>query len=144
MLTVILDTNVLLQSMISSPRSSSRRVLERLFLNEFTLVMSDDTFDEALDVVTLPRIREEHHVNDDDIIGLFEYLEAKAKFFVTEQTVSPTVTRDLTDTKFLELAEVSQAEFLVTNDNRHLLPLKRHGVTRIVSPGEFLRILDRE
>ena len=105
--------------------------------------MSDGTFDEALDVLTLPRIRSEHDVDDDDIVGLFEYLEAKAEFFVVEDTVSPTVTRDVSDTKFLGLAEVAQADFLVTNDNRHLLPLKRHGVTRIVSPSRFLAELDR-
>jgi predicted nucleic acid-binding protein len=47
----------------------------------------------------------------------------------------------VTDAKFLGLAEEAGANFLVTNDRRHLLRLKRHGRTRIVTPARFLREL---
>jgi len=55
--------------------------------------------------------------------------------------VSAELTRDVTDTKFLSLAAESGADFLVTNDRRHLLPLKRFEETSIVSPSEFVKNL---
>ncbi len=51
------------------------------------------------------------------------------------------MSRDASDTQFLGLAEISAANYLVTNDRRHLLPLRRHQKTRIVTPAEFLRRL---
>ena len=50
----------------------------------------------------------------------------------------PSLTRDVSDTKFLSLAAESLADNLVTNDRRHLLPLRQYGVTRIVTPAQFL------
>lgn len=49
--------------------------------------------------------------------------------------------RDVTGTKLLTLATACQAEFLVTNDRRHPLPLRVYDRTRIVTPTGFLREL---
>jgi predicted nucleic acid-binding protein len=49
--------------------------------------------------------------------------------------------RDITDTKFLDLALAADADYLVTNDHRHLLPLKIIGRTRIVTPHKFMLAL---
>jgi predicted nucleic acid-binding protein len=57
-----------------------------------------------------------------------------------ERVVSHAVSRDVTDTKFLDLAVASDADYFVTNDRRHLLPLKRIGRTRIVTPHKFLAL----
>ncbi len=38
--------------------------------------------------------------------------------------------------KFLSLAAESEAGYIVTNDRRHLLRLKQHGSTKIVTPGK--------
>jgi predicted nucleic acid-binding protein len=48
---------------------------------------------------------------------------------------------DVTDTKFLALAEESGATYLVTQDRRHLLRLKQYGKTQIVTPAQFLKEL---
>lgn len=76
MIRAILDTNVVVQSLISSPPAASARVLDAYY-----------------------------------------------------------------DSKFLDLAEASDADYLVTNDRRHLLGLKRHHRTEIITPAEFLRRL---
>jgi predicted nucleic acid-binding protein len=44
--------------------------------------------------------------------------------------------------KFLSLALKSNAQYLVTKDGRHLLRLKVFQNTRIVTPAQFLKILD--
>jgi hypothetical protein len=43
--------------------------------------------------------------------------------------------RDITDREFLALAVAADADFLVTNDRRHFLPLKRFGRTQDRHPG---------
>lgn len=100
--------------------------------------MSQQTLDELIHVLTLPRIQRQHGLSDDELMGFVDAILAFSEWFVVNHTVSPTLTRDVSDTKFLALADESHAEFLVTNDNRHLLPLKRHGATRIVTPSRFL------
>jgi predicted nucleic acid-binding protein len=52
--------------------------------------------------------------------------------------VSATLPRDVTDTKLLALADEAGADYLVTNDRRHLLRLRQDGKTRIVTPARFL------
>ena len=68
-------------------------------------------------------------------------LLVNANRYDAPRAVPASLTRDITDAKFLDLAEVSDADYLVTNDYRHLLPLKRHRKTEIVTPAEFIRRL---
>lgn len=143
MMTAILDTNVLVQSVISSPRSASVRVRESLYDGSFQLVLSPGAIDELIDVLMLPRIRIRHGFSDSEILEFIESLLLNAAMFPGELHVPADITRDMTDTKFLALAEESDADYLVTNDRRHLLPLKRYGRTQIVTPARFLRELAR-
>lgn len=48
------------------------------------------------------------------------------------------IKQDDTDNRILECADVSKADFIVSGDKRHILPLKKFGKTRIVTPSEFL------
>jgi len=48
---------------------------------------------------------------------------------------------DKKDNRYLACALDEKADFLVTGDKKHLLPLKKIGKTKIVSPKEFLKIL---
>lgn len=89
----------------------------------------------------MPKIRNRHRWSDDEINQHLTFLLANSIFAEVSTVISPALTRDLTDTKFLALAQDTKADFLVTNDHRHLLPLKKHLVTRIVTPTEFLRQL---
>lgn len=47
------------------------------------------------------------------------------------------------DHRILECALAAHADFLVTGDKKHLLPLKTFRGIRIVSPREFLNVLPR-
>ena len=49
---------------------------------------------------------------------------------------------DPDDNKFIEVALEGNAEFIVSQDN-HLLRIKNFEGIRIVTPIEFLRILDK-
>lgn len=50
------------------------------------------------------------------------------------------VKNDPSDNKILECAITAEADYIVTGDKNHLLPLKRYKNTKIVSPSEFLRL----
>lgn len=144
MILAVLDTNVVVQSAIGSPRSASARVLSAYTSGRFEVAYSSDTIEELLEVVTLPSIREMHQLSDDEILELIVTLHARARFGKGEARLSHSLTRDVTDTKFLRLAEETQADYLVTNDRRHLLPLRQYGQTRIVTPARFLRELEAQ
>ena len=141
MISAILDTNVVLQSVISTGASASIMVLERYFDGDFETVFSDETIDELINVLSLARMRTRHGFSDDRILEYVDSLLDNGRTYAVNQHVSPQLTHDITDTKFLELALESSANYLVTNDSRHLLPIGRFAKTQIVRPAEFLSIL---
>lgn len=141
MITAILDANVLVQAVISSRRSASSRVLRAYRDKKYRLVFFKATLVELHSVLTLPRIRSRHGWTDDELRRHFTFLLANSRFCSAVPVLPHSITRDLTDTKYLALAEASHADYLVTNDHRHLLRLRHYGRTRIVTPTQFLRRL---
>jgi putative PIN family toxin of toxin-antitoxin system len=141
MITAVLDTNIFVQSAIGSSRGASHRTLKALDEGKFRLVLSPAVLDELLEVLSLPKIRARHGWSDDEILMFITSLVPDALIYVNMVSVPANIPRDVTDTKFLALAYQSKANYLVTNDRRHLLRLKQFGRTRIVSPARFLREL---
>ncbi len=45
------------------------------------------------------------------------------------------------DNRVLECAVDGKADFIVTGDTKHILPLKKYGGIKILSPSEFLKHL---
>lgn len=97
--------------------------------------------DELLDVLTLPNIRRLHRATDAELLEYLAAIISNAQRHRGSTPISARVTRDMTDTKFLSVAVEAEAQFLVTNDHRHLLPIVKFGRTRIVTPAAFLREL---
>jgi putative PIN family toxin of toxin-antitoxin system len=141
MFAAVLDTNVHVQSVISSPRSASRRTLRAYRDKRYSLVFSADTLEELSDVLRLPKIRARHGWSNEEINEHLTFLMVNSLFYEVGTTISPSTTRDVTDTKFLALANEAKPHYLVTNDRRHLLPLGHFGSTKIVTPTQFLREL---
>lgn len=54
------------------------------------------------------------------------------------------IVKDSKDNLYLDCAKYAKADFLVTGDKRHLLPLKKFGKTKIISPKEFVEILKKQ
>jgi predicted nucleic acid-binding protein len=102
MILAILDTNVIIQSAIGSPRSASSRVLRAYTSGRFEIAYSSDTIEELLDVLILPGIRERHQLSDNEILEPVVTLHARARYGSSEAPLSHSLTRDVTDTKFLQ------------------------------------------
>jgi uncharacterized protein len=141
MTTAVIDTNIFVQYLISPSRSASVRTIEAYFDGRFRIAYSSAMFDELLEVLMLPHIRERHGLTDSEILEYLAALLVDADRVPGSLPVSHRLTRDMTDTKFLSVAVESKADFLVTNDRRHLLPLEQFRQTRIVTPTQFLHDL---
>ena|SRR5262245_37294744 len=141
MIRAILDTNVLVQAAFSSPRSASCRVLRAHDDGKFLLVFSPSTLDEFLEVLLVPRIRAAHGWSDDQVLQYVRSFLPHAVLCPGTPVVPASLPRDVTDTKFLALAAEAGADYLVTNDRRHLLRLRRFQMTQIVTPAQFLKEL---
>jgi putative PIN family toxin of toxin-antitoxin system len=141
MTTAVLDTNVLVQALIGSSRSASARALDACYDGKFQLICSSDSLDELVAVLLLPHIRRRHGLSDDEVVEFIESLLPNARRYSGSVEVPASLTREPSDSKFLALAEESQADYLVTNDRRHLVHLGRYQQTRIVTPAQFLRAL---
>jgi putative PIN family toxin of toxin-antitoxin system len=137
MVTAILDTNVFVRAALR-PRSPSARVLDAYTEGRFRLVLSHEVLQELLTVLLLPDIRELHGWSDDKTLRFLLDLLARGVLYPGQAHVSAALPRDVTDVKFLSLAQESGANYLVTKDGRHLLRLKKYRRTRIVTPSQFL------
>lgn len=142
MLRAIVDTNVIIAGILSLSRfSSSALFLDALKKRAFILVQSLPCLEELKRMLGLPEIRAEHKWSDARIEVFCEYIRQSSEVVQAPSVTSPSLARDLTDTKFLDLALAGDADYLVTNDRRHLLRLKKIGRTRIVTPHKFMLVL---
>lgn len=143
MISAVLDTNVILQSLIGSPSSASSRTVQSLFAGNFAMIASQSTLGELTAVLNQDRVQQRHNLNEVAMATFFAALLTRSRICDDAPERMPSLVRDITDRKFLSLAEAHQADFLVTNDRRHLIPLKQVGNTRIVTPAAFLKALGR-
>jgi uncharacterized protein len=141
MISAVLDTSILVQAVIGSSRAASARTLAAYRDKRFRPIFSLGTLAELYEVMAIPGIRGRHGWSDRQLREYFAFLLANSTVYPSIADVHPPGLRDATDAKFLALAEYAGAEFLVTNDRRHLLGLRRHGKTAIVTPASFLRSL---
>lgn len=133
---VILDTSVFVAALLSkNSQSSPPQVLDAWRNSKFTLVMSPQLLQEL--IVILNR----QHISLLDIQSLITVI-AKTSLFIPgayETTILDNI--DPNDNIFLAAAYEAKANYLVSLDRRHLLPLKYFHGTQILSPSLFLRML---
>lgn len=130
----VVDTNIVIRALIK-PDGTVGPVLQRLAVNDYTLVYSEPILDELLAKLALPRIRQKYHIDDQAIETLL------ALFALRGVLVHPTrrvqVCRDPKDNMVIEAALEGAAEYIVTGDE-DLLTLKKFERIPIVTPRMFL------
>ncbi|HEY5463566.1 MAG TPA: putative toxin-antitoxin system toxin component, PIN family [Hanamia sp.] len=132
MLKLIIDTNVLVSSLIQ--RSYPFVIFDYVLMKrQIELCISDDLLNEYIDV--LNRIK------------FFKYpdYEVRSKILLSDikkfgikysPSVKIDIIKDEADNKLLELAETCNADYLITGNAKHFL-MKKYKNTKIVSPKEF-------
>lgn len=131
---MVLDTNVLVSAMLST-EGPCAAVLTRFSQGAFDILVSPSILAEY-EIV----LRRERFGFDPELVEeLLRELNAAAEFVST-----PTVQEDLPDEgdrPFIECAVSGAADCIVTGNKRHFPPNVRHGA-RVLSPAEFLDLLD--
>ena len=130
-LQVILDTNLWISFLITKTLSKLDKHLQQ---GKMQLVFSEESFTEFLEVAN--RLKFKKYFTHSDIKELFEYMHQYGKIIEVESKV--TICRDYKDNFWLELAQDSKADYLVTGD-KDLLVLKKFGKTKILTFKDFIK-----
>jgi len=129
---IIIDTNVLVSALIQR-NYPFFIVYNYVFENLVELCISSDLFEEYLEVLNRPKFRKyPDFINKAELI--IAQIESKALKFEPVQRLS--IIKDDADNRLLELAEASQADFLITG-NTNDFTMSHFQRTKIVSPKDY-------
>jgi putative PIN family toxin of toxin-antitoxin system len=133
---VVLDTNVLVSSLISRSGSTDR-LYGAWTEQRYELITSNEQLEEFHRVTRYPRVRK---LIEPSAAGTL-YNQLRASNVVLAKLPLITRSRDPGDNFLLAMAEAGTADYLVTGDKRDLLALQKHGTTRIVKVADMLKVL---
>ncbi|MEA5553142.1 putative toxin-antitoxin system toxin component, PIN family [Anabaena cylindrica UHCC 0172] len=133
---IVLDTNVLLSGLISS-RGASYRLLTILNDTRWQLNISTTLIFEYEAI--LKREKDLLTLNDEDINNIIEAICAIANKRTIFYLWRP-IAIDPNDDFIIDLAVESQADFIITYNQKDLKPADKFGI-KVVLPKEFLQIV---
>lgn len=132
---VVLDTNVIISAIFW--RGSPYRVMKKALQRDFILVISPDILEEVSE-----RLKHKFNLPREEIEILMNILLSYSDI-VEPTTKVDVVKADENDNKIIECAIDGKADFIVTGDH-HLLELKSYKSIKIITPAEFLELLESE
>lgn len=136
---VVLDTSVFVSALLSKNKNHSPSIILRKWREGcFTLVISPQILCEITEKLV------DLNVAEEDIAELLSLIARIADCIdgAVEATFLDDIDRD--DNMFLAAAYKSDADYLVSLDKQHLLPLKYYHGTQVLDPSTFLRLLEQE
>jgi putative PIN family toxin of toxin-antitoxin system len=131
---VVIDTNVLVSSLLKA-ESQAREIYRLVLRGKIELYTSEDLLKELRRVLEYPKLGIEKMQRE----AFFKSL-LRVTTVVDPKQIVNVIKADPPDNKFLECAVEAEADYLITGDNKHLLPLKIFRRTRILNPPAFLRL----
>ena len=129
-----LDSNVIVSGVLFS--GNEERVLEAALTRQFELISSDLIFREVEGVLGRKFGR-----SATEIAEVLWDLRELATIIDPPRTIT-VVPGDHPDNRVLECAVHAEADYLVTGDRKHLLPLGELDGVRILRAPDFLAVLD--
>jgi len=137
MLKIVIDTNVLVSALLK-PDSVPELILSLILTGEIILCLTEPIAVEYEEVLK----REKFKKLDQRKVGeLLARLRSKAQWASPKAPLQVTLT-DPEDSKFLECAEETGADFLITGNIKHFPPGKFKG-TLVINPAQFVFFLAR-
>jgi uncharacterized protein len=137
-LKAVIDTNVFISALLA-PAGSPRQVVCCLESSQFTLFYPPELLFELRQALSKSRLAAK--LTNDQVERYIDLVEQKGEKVSAEDI--QIVCRDPHDDPFLACAVACDAHYLVTGD-KDLLCLKEHGVTKILSPANFLQLLKNQ
>ncbi len=139
MIAIVLDANVFVSALIK-PVGKPAQILARP--TEFELVTCEAILDEARDALHRRHIQRKYNLDEETITGFINRHRNSARMIVVHQ-VENLIPQDPPDNLVLACAAEGGADYLVSG-NQHLLDLKQHRRVKIVTPAQFLEILNQK
>jgi putative PIN family toxin of toxin-antitoxin system len=136
---VVLDTNILCR-FVMTPTGFSSRLYRAIWTGQCTLVTSEPILAEVWDVLGRPRVKPRVHLSDAELQAILDAYRKMAIVVPGDYEVF-VVTADPKDNPILACALEARADYVVTDDREHLLPIKHWRGIQIVSVPGFLKIL---
>lgn len=133
---LVVDTNILISALLNR-RSPARHLLDAWEERRFELLICEQQLEEYSLVSRYPKIR--NRITPALAGSLKNRLRDVA--VVVEIHQPPSVARDPNDDWMLALADAGKADYIVSGDKRHVLELKRHGKTKIVTLTKMIQVL---
>lgn len=140
MIRAVLDTNVLVSALLSFPDAPAAMIYQAAKANRLVVVTPNPIFREVADVLGRERIATKYHLSPQRQQTLLNHLRQIAHV-VTVRTSVSAVLADPDDNQILACALKGKAAFVITGD-RHLLDLHQFHQIQIVTPREFVTILE--
>ncbi len=131
---VVIDTNTFISATLC-PSSLPQKAVEYC-LSQGLVFFSESTFQELSSRIT--RSKFDKYISLQKREAFVESIyQARTVFFcIPQETI--TDSKDADDNQFLEVAVETNADYLITGDKKHLLPLNPYRGIQIVTPREFL------
>ena len=135
---VVLDTNIIVSGLAYA--GNERRVIELARGAQFELFLSTHILRELEGVMPRkfdwPSERVSRNINN--LRSIATIIESPPP------SSSEQITNHAEDDRILDCVAAAEADFLVTGDRRHLLPLRTFGNARIVTAADFLEVLEAQ
>lgn len=138
----VLDSSVLISALIT-PGGAPGRVLDAAEGGSFTLCLSHEIIAETADALLRNAKLQARYGIDRAAVEKFCHSLAAVAEMVIDLRPICVVPDDPKDDPIIATAVAARADYLVTDDRRHLLPLGSHQGIAIVSVRTFLDLLDR-
>lgn len=129
---IVLDTNVLISGVFWGGKP--RKILSLWAEGKFKMVATGKIFDEYI------RVMKKIDKNERMVNKWSAFILENSVFVDDKRLVN--ICRDPEDNKFLDCALFAKARYIISGDD-DLVSLKKTGKTKIVTPGEYLEILER-
>ena len=131
MLTVVLDTNVLVSGLLSS-NGPPAKILDLILGEHIQVAYDDRILGEYEEVLSRPEL----HIHPSKSLAVIDHLEISG-CYIESETLSTEGYTDLDDVMFAEVFITSNADALVTGNLRHYKPLLKQDKL-VLSPAQFL------
>ena len=132
---VVLDNNIFVSGIFWS--GDSERILYKWKEGEFILISATEIILELITVLNNFKRKLE-----DELLKYWIDLIVTNSELVMIKNELKIINEDETDNKFIEVAAIGDADYIVTQD-KHLLNLKEYKDIKIITPDKFLRVLEK-
>ena len=132
MIAVVLDTNVLVSSLLSQ-ESPPTKILNLILGDQIQVVYDDRILGEYEEVLLRPAL----HIAPRRMLAVIDHIELAGKH-VTSEPLSTEGYTDPDDIMFAEVLVTSNADALITGNLRHYKPLLKQNAL-VLSPTQFLK-----